>query len=88
MDRKYDVFKNHTSDEEITEALEKKLDVIGAILEAMQSDDENDSAKLLETYKDASRDERALLDYALVCITGYTMSTMIENAKNLDALED
>ncbi len=87
----HETYRNHTSVEDATEAISKKLNVIGVILEKMQSDNEkkyNESILLLETYQKATDDERAILDYAMVCITGETMSNIIEEAKPLDSLED
>ena len=88
MNRLHDVYKGDTTDEEINEAISGKLDVMTAIINEIQTDDENESMRLLEAYKDASEEERAVLDYALTCITGYTMGTIIEKAKELTPLED
>lgn len=75
----YYCFLNDTTLEKLKEAEEK--DVISVIQEEMATDTENDSAKLIDLYQKVSKEERALLDYMLVCLCGYTMSSIIEKAK-------
>lgn len=47
---RYDFAKGSTTDEEIRSAIEKRLDVVSAIRNAMETDDENDSMRLLSLY--------------------------------------
>lgn len=76
-----DIFKKSTSTEDIASALKERLDVVGQIMNDMMTDDENDSKKLLCIYQNSSPEERGIMDYVLVCLCGYTMHSVIENAK-------
>ena len=74
-------YKGETEDQTIKEAQENKCDIVGQIMEEMMSDDENDTERLLFAYENATEEERAIMDYVLVCLCGYTMNTIIEHAK-------
>ena len=50
-----------------------------SIAEEIQSDEENDSYHLLELYKQADENDRALLDSMLVCICGYGLGSIIRH---------
>lgn len=52
--------------------------LISTILEEMQSDTENESNKLLLLYMISDEKERAMLDYMLVALCGWSMKTLIE----------
>ncbi|MBQ6856858.1 MAG: hypothetical protein IJO13_07115 [Lachnospiraceae bacterium] len=76
-ERKY-VYLRSTNDSDIEKAESKSLDVITAILEEAVSDDANESSRLIDFYKSLSETERAVADYVLVCLCGWTMHTIIK----------
>ena len=76
--RMYEWAKGSTSDETIKKALEKRLDIISTIRSEMESDDDNESVRLLGLYEAADDNERAILDAALVALCGWTMENIIE----------
>ena len=90
MDKKYyDFLLNVTTDEELHEALNKieetedewgdsNYSIIGSIFSAMGMDTEDDSKYLLKIYLNADTKERAIMDAVLICVCGYTMSSIIE----------
>lgn len=59
-------------------------DVISYIQAEMFNDDENDSIKLLDLYRNANEIERAIMDSVLVCICGWTMSHIVEESADWD----
>ena len=77
-------FLGSTTKEEIQTALDKNLDVISAIKEEAMTDEENESINLLTYYLDATDEERSIMDCLLVCICGWTMSTIIEKSEPLE----
>lgn len=77
-------FLGSTAKEEIQTALDKNLDVISAIKEEAMTDEENESINLLTYYLDATDEERSIMDCILVCICGWTMSTIIEKSEPLE----
>lgn len=74
------VFLDNTGQEEIKDAMRRKLDVISTIKEEAWSDEENESANLLRYYLNATDEERSIMDCVLVTICGWTMSTIIEKS--------
>ena len=52
--------------------------LISTILKEMQSDTEDESNKLLLLYMISDEKERAMLDYMLVVLCGWSMKTLIE----------
>lgn len=83
-DEGYDYLLNATTDEMLTDG----KDVITQISLEMFNDDENDSQKLIDLYKAADSRERAIMDAVMVCICGWTMGHIIENAPDLEDFED
>ena len=61
-------------------------DVIAYILTEMLSDDENDSTKLTDLYRQANETERAVMDSVLVCVCGWTMGHIMQEAPELEDL--
>ena len=87
MSKFYDCFKGSTTWDNIKDGIELNCDVVNQIQIEMESDTENESYKLLTAYQRANEDERALMDYILVCLCGYTMNTIIEHAKDTENFE-
>jgi hypothetical protein len=78
-----------TSDEIIAEAQEKNLDVVSQITEEIMTDDTNESSRILDLYKRANSQERAIMDALLIDLCGYSMSSIIDHAKEKEnTLED
>jgi hypothetical protein len=75
------VFLNHTGTEEIEDAMRRKLAVMDTIKEEAMSDEEDESYNLLNYYLHASPEERSIMDCVLVCVCGWTMSTIIEKSE-------
>lgn len=82
------VFLDHTGQEEIEDAMRKKLDVISTIKNEAMTDDENESYNLLSYYLQATPEEKSIMDCVLVCICGWTMSTIIEKSEPIEDAED
>lgn len=76
----YGYLVGNTTDED----LQEDKDVITRISMEMFDDDENDSVKLLELYRHADERERAIMDAVLVCICGWTMSSIIGESDDLE----
>ena len=85
---RYDFAKGSTTDDEIRSAVKKRLDVVSAIRNAMETDDENDSMRLLSLYGDADETERAVMDVLMINICGYTLSSIITEAEENGYLLD
>jgi len=66
-----------TSTGTIEQAITDELDVISTIETEILSDESNESMKLLAMYKDATEEERAIMDTMLVDICGWTMGSII-----------
>lgn len=80
-----------TTDEDIKAAyqmLEQEKSVINKIMEEMASDGENESDKLLALYEESTKEERALLDSALIAICGWSLHTIIEMMKSGENSEE
>jgi hypothetical protein len=90
MDKKrYDYLIGYTSDDELNDALNRieetedawgdsDYSIIRTIYSSMESDTEDDSKYLLKMYLDADEKERAIMDAVLVCVCGYSMSSIIK----------
>ncbi len=82
---KRELFKGCTTDEQINYGLSRNVNLIKTIANEMQYEHEDtESTKLLELYQEANEDEKALLDFAMVCLTGNTMNSLIEEAIKSD----
>lgn len=53
------------------------MSLIESIYTNMASDDEDDSERLATLYANATPDQKKVLDDALICICGYTLSRLI-----------
>lgn len=71
------IYLEDTTDDDIKKAKEGKLDLVSAIKEQIESDVENETNNLLHLYETCSTEERAIADYLLVQICGYTLHTII-----------
>lgn len=89
MDKKYyDFMLEETTDDVLKEAMKiieenedeygSDYSISGTVSAEMFSDDEDDSNRLLEMYLDADKKERAIMDAMLVCLCGYSMSSIID----------
>jgi hypothetical protein len=90
MDKKrYDYLIGYTSDDELNDALNRieetedawgdsDYSIIRTIYSSMESDTEDDSKYLLKMYLDADEKERAIMDAVLICVCGYSMSSIIK----------
>lgn len=87
MSKFYDCFKGDTTWNSIRKGIELDCDVVSQIFAEMESDTENESSKLLTAYQKSNEEERALMDYVLVCLCGYTMNTIIEHAEDAGNFE-
>lgn len=76
------IYKGDTTDEDINLAEKKGLDIVHKVFDEMGADDENETIKLLAAYKQASEAERGIMDYVLVCLCGWTMSSLIQKAND------
>ena len=74
----YEWAKGGTKADSILKALVADADVISTIRQEAESDEENESAKLLNMYHNASDEEKAIMDSVLVTICGWTMESIIE----------
>lgn len=57
------------------------MTLISRIAEAIATDDDDQSERLVETYKAASKTRKAAIDDVMICLCGYSMPTLIEQAK-------
>ena len=89
MDKKYyDFMLDETTDDVLKEAMKiieenedeygSDYSISGTVSMQMFSDEEDDSNRLLEMYLDADKKERAIMDAMLVCLCGYSMSSIID----------
>ncbi len=71
-----------TSDEMINEAIkafhEDDCSVVCQVADEIQSDGDDDTAKLLQMYKYASEDQKAVIDATLVHLTGWSLRSLLE----------
>lgn len=76
-----DIYAFSTSDQNLEKAIAKRLNIVGQIEKEMKTDDENESIKLLRVYSEMPPEARGIMDYMLVCLCGWTMNNIIENAE-------
>ncbi len=86
-DAYHSCFKGRTSAKEVIRVLKKRFknaessfSVINTIFEEMTNDDQDDSSNLLAAYANATEEERAIMDYQLVCICGWSLHSLIQMA--------
>lgn len=70
-----------TSEEDIKKATELSLDIVGTIFSEIESDCENETGRILRAYELANEDQRALMDYLLVALCGYSLGSIVEKAE-------
>lgn len=86
--RPYDCFKGETTLEQI-KAFWQQYDGFGepvlvqTILSEMESDKDDESERILALYSMVNERDRALLDYLLVALCGWTLSSLME--KNMES---
>lgn len=87
----YDWLVGTTTDEELNTALIKieesedewgdsDYSIINKIFSFMATDTKDDSKYLLKMYLDADDKERAIMDAVLICVCGYSMSSIIKKS--------
>lgn len=54
------------------------MSLVSRIAEAIASDDDDQSERLIETYKAASKTRKAAIDDIMICLCGYSMPTLID----------
>lgn len=79
----FDCFIGTTTQEDVCEfwkeyKTQNNPSLISTISEEMQSDTEDESSELLLLYMISDEKERAMLDYMLVALCGWSMKTLIE----------
>ena len=77
----YECYYNATPSEKIDQAIAEQIDVIQTIFQEMEDDPDDESERLLLLYKMVSPDERAIMDYLLTHICGWTLGSIIELAR-------
>ena len=87
MGKFYDCFKGRTTSDTIEKGIDLNCDVVNQIYLEIESDMENESFKLLIAYRRANEEERALMDYVLTCLCGYTMETIINTTIKTENFE-
>jgi hypothetical protein len=58
------------------------MSVISRIAEAIASDDDDQSERLVNDYNHATKEQQQAIDDALICICGWSLSTLIKQAKH------
>lgn len=56
------------------------MSLIETIYDHMGSDDEDDSERLIALYQRATPDQKQVLDDALICLCGYSFTTLTGRA--------
>jgi hypothetical protein len=54
------------------------MSIVNRIAEAIASDDDDQSERLIETYKAATKKQKEAIDDVMICLCGYSMPTLIE----------
>ena len=73
------IYLEDTTDDDIEKATREKLDIVTAVKAQMDSDVENETANIIRMYAAANAEERAIADYLLVQLCGYTLHTIIND---------
>lgn len=60
------------------------MSIVNRIAEAIASDDDDQSERLIETYKAASKTRKAAIDDVMICLCGYSIPTLIDMEKAED----
>ena len=80
---RFDCFREDRADDVLIEEAmtayeeDEEKSLICKIRDEIESDGEDETSKLLQAYKEASGDQAAAIDYALVCLTGWTMKSLL-----------
>jgi len=61
--------------------------IIPVIYEAMGTDQENDSQRLFNYYRDCNEEERAAINTMLICLCGWSFETILEKC-GINVLEN
>lgn len=57
------------------------MTLISRIADAIATDDDDQSERLIETYKAASKTRKAAIDDVMICLCGYSIPTLIDMEK-------
>jgi hypothetical protein len=68
-------------------SLDPAKDVVSAIQDAMITDDENQSERLIATYDKATFAQKVIIDEVLICLCGYSMPSLLGIAGGTDESE-
>lgn len=58
------------------------MSLVSRIAEAILNDDDDQSDRLINDYNNATPDQKQAIDDALICICGWSMTTLMEQAKH------
>lgn len=58
------------------------MSIVSRVQEYMVTDDDDQSERLLNDYRAASPVEQKAIDDAFICLCGYSLATIIEEAKH------
>jgi len=58
------------------------MSIVSRVHELIASDDDDQSERLLNDYRAASPVEQKAIDDAFICLCGYSLATVIEQAKH------
>ena len=75
---------NNITESDLDKAIEDNLDIIGTIISEAETDNENESDRLLEFYKACNSSERAIIDLVLMYICGWRMKTIIDKSEPME----
>lgn len=58
------------------------MSVVSRIAEAILNDDDDQSERLVNDYQNATPEQKQAIDDALICICGWSLTTLMEQAKH------
>lgn len=58
------------------------MSLVSRIAEAIMSDDDDQSERLIDTYQQASPEQQQAIDDCLICICGWSIPSLMEQAKH------
>lgn len=58
------------------------MSIVSRIQEYILTDDDDQSERLKNDYQHATKQEQEAIDNALICICGYSLATVIEEARD------
>jgi hypothetical protein len=57
------------------------MTLISRIADAIATDDDDQSERLIETYKAASKTRKAAIDDVMICLCGYSIPTLMDQER-------